>query len=188
MGLDLTCGTTIVHCGYSYIHLIRKLLTEITIYYLDQIKYDEKCQSKEDNTLMSPFEYDLSKETEYEEQEEDCLERKNKLCKQLQKTLSEPNILTPISYTSVRLVDNDLLREFGLIGWKHFVDHCDSDGFLTVGESIDILDWLSRILIYKDIILQKREEHLRDMDNQFINELKELFELSFQSKTYIDFR
>lgn len=136
MGLSLICNDYHVGVGsYTGVHHRRKNWVLATIQYLKQWELDHKPdESKEDGL----YEMILNSDN----------------CKKLIKNLEEwcvghaPFYL--LNYTMIVEADLDLLRVFGLNGLYTFVNHSDSDGFLTPNESGDILETLSKIYLYLD--------------------------------------
>ena len=192
MGLDLYCYSdskrTELHCNYTYIHVVRNILTQMTIEYLKSIKFREHFEPDVDLKnyfIQSPHEHSQKKDIEYDEQEEDFENRKNKLIGFLESSLS--NRVIPINYSvwlNKKPFDiNCYMNEFGIIGLLHFVDHSDSDGYLSFGECVNIMNLFSRIFVFKDKFISK-DNQCQDI---FFDELVHLFKTSVDNKTYIVF-
>ena len=190
MGLDLHCKDKTLHCGYSYVHFVRKYLTQMTIEYLQTITFRDKFQPEEslkDYYIPSPHDDSQDKEIDHEEQEGDFNSRKKKLINFLEQTLIPNTILSQINYTIWSINSSDVdyyMKEFGIIGLKHFVNHSDCEGYLTLGESMDIISLISRIYKFKDKYISSDE--LRG-DNIFFDDLIDLLKTSVDNKTYIVF-
>lgn len=199
MGLDFYCGTDKskeLHCTYSYIQVIRYILTKMTIEYLKSISFRTPFQPNPSLAkYFSPCPHDVSQdeEIEYEEQEADFEERKNKLIVFLDKTLNEKQtsisfkgLILPIEYSLwYGKKDFDLnyyLNEFGILGLKHFIVHSDCEGYLSLGECMDLMNLFSRITLFKTPT--KEEEN---MDDEFFDELVELIGTCVDKKTFLVF-
>ena len=186
MGLDLICYVyhsekKSLHCTYSYIHVIRYILTQMTIEYLKNIKFRDQFQpesSLRTYFTKSPHDRTQDEEIEHDEQEGDFECRKKRLIDFLSQTLnnkthtlSSQGITLPINYSlwsqkngSQNDFDLDYyLNEFGILGLKHFVNHSDCEGYLSYGECIDIMNLFSRIFVFKDKYISKEELKCEDI-------------------------
>ena len=206
MGLDLYClqqntsdqSKNKLHSTYSYIHVVRYILTQMTLEYLKTIKFREPFEpewSLKDYFTKSPHDIFQEEDVEYEEQEEDFEEHKNKLIDFLSESLIASSItyetngiLFPIKYSvwsePPKFDLNYYMNEFGILGLKHFVNHSGSEGYLSYGECIDIMNLFSRIFVFKEKFISKEEYK---GENIFFQDLIELFKTSVELKTCVVF-
>jgi len=202
MGLDLQCPLEIsndgcnqrtLHVTYSYIHVVRYILTEMTIKYLRNIKFRESFEpgiSLKEYFVKSPHDRSQQEEIGYEEQEEDFDTHRNKLIDFLSESLNIKKVsyglngvLFPINYDMwIEKQNFDLnyyMNEFGILGLKHFVNHSDCEGYFSYGECIDIMNLFSRVF---------DKEFLTDeYDCIFFEDLIELLKTTIAQKSYILF-
>lgn len=202
MGLDLQCPLEIsgdecdkktVHLTYSYIHVVRYILTEMTIDYLRNIKFREPFEPHlplKEYFIKSPHDRSQQEEIEYEEQEEDFNRHRNELINFLSESLNLKKvsyglngILFPINYDMWNGKQNfDLnyyMNEFGILGLKHFVNHSDCEGYFSYGECIDIMNLLSRVFDKKFVT--------DETDYGTFEDLIELLKTTIEQKSYILF-
>ena len=163
MGIHIKCDNQIVPCSYSFIHKARKIITQMTIEYIKNLSF--RIKSHPDSSLKEyfiPGPHDISQDEdiEYEEQEDDFHSRQSKVVVFLENTLSLSDEINPyifrttginyFAWNQQQIVNSTLLTEFGILGIQHFVNHSDTQGFFSVGQSTDIMDLFSRIFVYKD--------------------------------------
>jgi hypothetical protein len=167
----------------------------MTIEYLNHIKFRDQFKpesSMKDYFSQSPLDKLQQEDVEYEEQEEDFVDRKKNVIDFLSRTLNDKTtsfgssgISFPINYSVWNeKKDFDLvyyMNEFGILGLKHFVNHSDCEGYFSYGECIDIMNLFSRISLCKDKCISEKDE------NVFFEELVDLFKTSVDHKTYIVF-
>jgi len=190
MGLDLHCDILSLHCGYSYIHMVRKILIRMTIDYLKNISFRNKFEpvsSMKDYFIPSPHDDSQDKEIDYSEQEEDFERHRNRLIETFQKSLNGSQLICIDysiwkNYTTLDL--GYYMNEFGIIGLEHFVNHSDCEGYLSVGQSIDIMNLFSRIFHYRDKYVSN--DDLKG-DDVFFDELVEMVKTSIDKKKFIIF-
>lgn len=190
-----------LHCTYSYIHIVRYILTQMTIEYLKNIKFREPFESEvslKDYFSKSPYDRSQEEEIQYDEQENDFEDHKKKLIDFLSESLNTVSdgkismslngILFPIKYSmwsGKKEFDLDYyMNEFGILGLKHFVNHSDCEGYLSFGECIDIMNLFSRIFVFKEKFIPEEEYN---SENRFLDDLLELFKMAVDNKTYIVF-
>lgn len=141
MGLDLFCDDYSERVGsYTYVHELRKNWTLASIQYLKDFLQSDECNINSFDENETEVIYEITMK----------IDRCNNLIKMLEEWCVGHPPFSLLNYSVIIDSDTDLLREFGLNGLHIFVNHSDSDGYITPGESYDILNTLSKICQYLD--------------------------------------
>jgi hypothetical protein len=198
MGLDIKCGDKSTRCGYRFVQTIRIDITLATISYLESINFTEPFQPQD---IIAPYfipsPHDVNKgEIDYDEQMNDFEDKKKKMIEFLIESLKSKNILNILNYqiwdnpnpiykSQIDLENN--LNFFGISGLQEFISHSDSEGYFSVGQSVDIMNLFSRINKFLKQALEKEDEHIKEMKSVTYNELIEIFRTSVDEKKYVLF-
>jgi len=186
MGLHLASKNKYWCSTYTGVGFVREWLIRACIEYIKCLEYgDCKINNRYlDYFIECPYEKDLKNE-ELKDNQFFLSEKKqliifleSLLPKEEEKynyPLHEPPILnyepwdrTPYS-----------LYYFGLGGLKDFVEHSDCDGYFTVGQSLNLLELISRIYSNLEVLCKE--------DMESLDELFEVVKDSYDNKCYIIF-
>lgn len=198
MGLDIKCGDKSTRCGYSFVQTIRIDMTLATISYLESINFTEAFEPQDiikNYFIPSPHDENKGK-IEHEEQMNDFEDKKKKMIEFLIESLKSKNILNILNYKiwenpnpiykSKIDLENDL-NFFGISGLQQFICHSDTEGYFSVGQSVDIMNLFSRINKFLEEALEKEDEHIKEIKSVTFNELIEIFRTSVDDKKYVLF-
>lgn len=174
MGLCLITKSKSWHSSYSYIHLLRHIFIKATLSYIQNLEYHIYPSL----LIQCPFDLEMNKEKleqqgpfYFDNEKKQLIQFLNQLLIPSSKDIpyqSQPCPWTPYS-----------LYYFGLGGLKNFVYHSDCDGYYSPGDILNILELYSRI---KNEIVIEDKDLLTSM-----NQLIDLFQDAFDSKSYITF-
>lgn len=149
MGLDIHCNGEHVKVGsYTGVHIVRKKWLHATIKYLENLLVES---SKE--TFLPPT-------CEFAEYRNEYIGDYQKKLEKFIKLLKTTSQQYPINNISTLIEKMDDFIEFNVVGLLWWISHSDCEGFLSSGQSSDILNLLSNICFYMD----------NDDDDYYFNE------------------
>jgi len=140
MGLDLVCGDYHIKVGpYSKFASIRIMWMRAAKTFLEELPFKDEYYVKHPDKINS---YD------YNETKKEFMERKQFVINTLQSTIPKDNNVYYDEEKFIQLWFLTALTEFDLAGLLYFVYHSDHDGYLSPGQSLDILSTLKLLFPY----------------------------------------
>jgi hypothetical protein len=149
MGLDIRVqdGENVWHSSYSGVQHIRILMVKATIKYLEnKIKESDEDDDDEDTTNIDY--YELNERS-----------RMIKVKTYLESWLNDDGIV----YSNIKKIDK--LTEFNLTGLHWFVNHCDCEGYLSVGQAYDIQILFEYIDEYMEELLKEDYDWFKQLSS-----------------------
>lgn len=137
MGVDIYCNDIHTRCTYMGLQRFRLMLLKATLKYIENSKKELKTIYEKNHQYGVEAKY-------YENDYKTIMKYMRNLITTDSVIYSMPN------YSKICKSCNNLLKLFDLYGVIIFVNHSDSDGYFTKGETFDILNSLQYTCMYMD--------------------------------------